>query len=346
MAKYQYKARDKYGKLVSGSMEALTENAVAEKLKEMEYLPTSIREMNKKDSFFDNWAARLRKVRLNELNMFTRQFATLQKAGVTIIASLKALGEQTNNKLFKETLEKVSQDVREGRDLSSSLEKHPKVFSPLYVNMLKSAEEGGTLSEAMERLSALGVHEEKVRMQIKTATRYPVMVVCSMVVAFIILIVFVIPKFVKVYSAAAVALPLPTKILIWANYAVTRYWWATAILVGGAIFFLYKYINTKPGRFLWDKFKLKIPVFGPLFLKVYMSRFARATGTLMRSGVPILRVLELASQGVGNVVVEDTINNIRKAVNEGEGIASPMKKSGLFTPAVIQMVSVGEDSGK
>jgi len=149
-----------------------------------------------------------------------------------------------------------------------------------------------------------------------------------------------------VYAAAGVVLPLPTRILIWANYAVTRYWWVTAILAGIAIFSLHKYINTKTGRLLWDKFKLKIPVFGPLFLKVYMSRFCRSTGTLMHSGVPILKVLELSCGSVGNVVIEKTIVDIRAAVNEGEGIAAPMKASGMFPPVVTQMVSVGQDSGR
>ena len=346
MVKYQYKARDKYGKLISGSIEANNENALAAKLKEMDYLPTFIQEAGKAENSLDNFAARLRKVNLSELNMFTRQFTTLQKAGVTVTSSLKALSEQTSNKFFKESLEKVAQDIREGLNLSSSLEKHPKIFSHLYVNMLKSAEESGALAESLERLGALGVHEEKVRMQVKAATRYPIMVVCSIICAFIILIVFVIPKFVKVYSAAGVSLHLPTKILIWANHAVSQYWWLTAALSSGAIFFLYRYIKTKNGRFIWDQLKLKIPVFGPLFLKIYMSRFCRAMGTLMHAGVPILRVLELSSEGTGNVVIKDIIDSIRTAVNEGEGVTGPMKKSGIFPPAVIQMVSVGEDSGR
>ncbi|MCF7908240.1 MAG: type II secretion system F family protein [Candidatus Omnitrophica bacterium] len=346
MAEFQYKARDKQGKLVTGSMEAETENAVANKLKEMDYLPVTIEESSKEANFLNELLRRFKKVKLSEINMFTRQFATLQRAGVTILSSLVALGDQTSNKLFKKTLEAVSREIREGNDLSSALERHPKVFSPLYTNMLKSAEESGTLGESLERLSALGVHEEKIKMQIKSATRYPMMVVCAMAIAFFILIIFVIPRFVKIYSAANIVLPLPTRVLIWINTAVSQYWWLTGILLGIVIFSFYKYINTKGGRFLWDKFKLKVPVFGPLFLKMYMSRFCRATGTLMHSGVPILRVLELSSGGIGNAVIEKTINDIRTSVNEGEGIANPMKKSGMFAPVVTQMVAVGEDSGR
>lgn len=343
---YQYKARDKQGKLISGLMEAENESLVAARLKEMECFPIMIQEQDGGSSFFDKFIYRFKKVKPSELNMFTRQFATLQRAGVTIISSLKALSEQTNNKFFKDILRTVIREVTAGKELSSALARYRRVFNPLYVNMLKSAEESGTLSESLERLATLGIHEEKTRMQIKTATRYPIMVACAMIVAFFILIILVIPKFAKVYSAAGVTLPLPTRMLIWANYAVGRYWWLTLIILSLGIFSLYKYISTKPGRFFWDKLKLKIPVFGPLLLKVYMSRFARATGTLAHSGVPILRVLELASEGVGNVVIENTITGIRTSVNEGEGISSPMKASGMFTPIVTQMVSVGEESGR
>ncbi len=326
-------------------MEGEDENAVAQKLIQMGFTPVSITEVKQasRNAKFSSSAIR---VKFSELNMFTRQLATLQKAGLPILLSLNALSEQAQNKVFKEVISQIIRDIESGSNLSGALEKYPKIFNNLYLNMVASGEASGRLDDVLERLASLSEHDETIRLRIKSSTRYPIIVVIAMIIGFVVLTILVVPRYAKIYEQYTTALPLPTQILLWINYAVTKLWWLL-IIIGIAARFLFKqYINTKTGRFAWDSLKLKVPVFGPLLLKLSISRFTRITGTLMRSGIPILKILDIASGSTGNEVVSKAITNIRDNVMEGKGIAEPMKVSGLFPPIVTQMVSVGEETGK
>lgn len=345
MGTYQYKARDKFGKLINGLMTAESESIIAAKLKEMNYIPVSIKAA-KMPGALGGFLDRFRKVSLSDVNMFTRQLAALQRAVIPILSSLRVLREEAKNKNFKDILGRVIRDIEAGLSLSSALEKHPAIFNPLYVNIIKAAEASGTLEQSLERLAAIGEYEEKIRLRIKAATRYPIMVVVAIIIGFLILTTLVVPRFAKIYSQFTVALPLPTRILLWLNFAITKYWWLLIILVGILIYLFNKFINTLKGRILWDNFKLKVPIFGPLVLRLIMSRFTRITGMLMKSGVGLFEILDLARGGVGNVIVSRTIENIKKSVSEGRGLSEPMRISGMFTPTVMQMVSVGEQTGK
>lgn len=344
MPAYQYKARDKFGKATSGVMAADSEASLVAKLNQMGYVPVSVSETKgeKRGSFL----GRFLKVGFSDLNMFTRQFATLQRAGLPILLSLSALAEQATNPVFKEIISRIARDIEGGSNLTSSLGKYPQVFSPLYINMISAGETGGMLSDVLERLATLGEHEEKIRMRIRAATRYPLIVVVAIIIGFLILTTFVIPRFAQIYSQFSTALPLPTRALIWINLAITRFWWACLLAIAAAVFSFRVFINTEGGRFWWDNLKLKVVVFGPLVLKLSMSRFSRITATLLRSGVPILKILDLAASGSGNAVIARTINNIRTSVSEGKGITEPMKVSRMFPATVVQMVAVGESTGK
>lgn len=345
MPNYQYKARDKFGKSVSGVMSADNENAVATKLGQLGYVPITIAE-TKQDSGEIKFLGSAARVKFTDLNMFTRQMATLQRAGLPILVSLSALREQAQNKVFKEVITQIIREIEAGLSLSASLEKYPFIFDSLYINMIASGEVSGKLDEVLERLANLREHDETIRLRIKSATRYPLFVVVAMVVGFIVLTTLVVPRYAKIYSQYETALPLPTQILLGINYAVTKLWWLLIIL-GTAAYFLFKrYINTKIGRSTLDNLKLKSPVFGPLFLKLSISRFTRITGTLMHSGIPILKVLDIAIGSVGNEVVVKAISSIKDNIMEGKGMAEPMRVSGLFPPLVTQMVAVGEDTGK
>ena len=346
MGKYQYKARDKFGKLISGSSVDRSESAVADRLREANLIPVFIKKEKEGTAGFAKIFDRFKKVSLSDVNMLTRQLATLQKAGVSIVTSINALKEQATNKILKDAFAQSASDIKQGQSMSAALEKYPQIFDRLYINMIKIGEESGTLDQVLGRLASLGEHELKVRSRIKVATRYPIIVVVAMGLAFLVLTILIVPRFAKIYNASGVNLPLPTLILMWTNYAITKFWWLTLIVVGVFIFCFNKFINTQKGRYLWDNLRLKIPVFGPLMIKIAMSRFSRITGTLMRSGVPILRILELASGGVGNLILSRTIDDIKIGVKEGKGMAGPMKDSGLFPPVTIQMVSVGEETGK
>ena len=345
MPNYQYKSRDKFSKQSSGVMEGDNENAVAQRLIQMGFTPVSIEEVREVGRVFKFSGSSIR-IKFSELNMFTRQLATLQKAGLPILLSLSALSEQAQNKVFKEVISQIIRDIESGSNLSGALEKYPKIFNNLYINMVASGEASGRLDEVLTRLAALSEHDETIRLRIKSATRYPIIVVIAMIIGFVVLTTLVVPRYAKIYAQYTTALPLPTQILLGINYAVTKLWWLV-IIIGIAVHFTFKqYINTKIGRFTWDNLKLKVPVFGPLVLKLSISRFTRITGTLMRSGIPILKILDIASGSTGNEVVSKAIDNIKNNVMEGKGIAEPMKISGLFPPIVTQMVSVGEETGK
>ncbi|MDD5282487.1 MAG: type II secretion system F family protein [Candidatus Omnitrophica bacterium] len=345
MPNYQYKCRDKFSKETRGVMEAESEDAVAQRLIRMGFTPVSITE-EKETGRSNKFSGSGIRIKFSELNMFTRQLATLQKAGLPILLSLNALAEQAQNKVFKEVIGQIIRDIESGSNLSGALEKYPRIFNNLYLNMVASGEAGGRLDDVLERLASLSEHDETIRLRIKSSTRYPIIVVVAMIIGFVVLTVLVVPRYAKIYAQYTTALPLPTQMLLWVNYAVTKLWWLL-IIIGIAARFLFKqYINTKIGRFTWDSLKLKVPVFGPLLLKLSISRFTRITGTLMRSGIPILKILDISSGSTGNEVISKAITNIRDNVIEGKGIAEPMKVSGLFPPIVTQMVLVGEQTGK
>ncbi|MEI8012414.1 MAG: type II secretion system F family protein [Candidatus Omnitrophota bacterium] len=346
MGKYKYKAINNAGQFFSDTMPAESASVVAEKLKSIGLKVIFVKEIQESDGVSFNFLKRFDRVKPSELNLMTRQFAVLQKAGVSIVLSLESLSAQLVNKKFKGILAAVVVDIKAGKSLSAALENYPDTFGPLYVNMLKAGEESGTLVDAFEKLADLGEYEEKVNARIKAATRYPVIVLCAIVVAFLALTVLVVPRFANIYNSAGVELPLPTLLLIGINGAITHYWWLMILVLSGLGVAVNKYINTKQGRYYWDSVKLKIPVFGPLMAKIIMGRFAKITGTLLHTGVPILRILDLAASVGGSVVIEQAIEKIKTEVKNGNKISGAMKATGMFPPVVVQMASVGEDTGK
>jgi len=345
VGEFEYKVRDKFGKLVTGVVEADSDKIAGSKLKQMGYTPISVKS-KRGESEISRVFAGFQKIKFSDLNMFTRQLVSLQKAGLPLLTSLSSIRDQTHGGVLNPTLSMVIKDIEGGAHFSEALAKHPRVFDELYVNMVKAGEAGGMLDEVLERLAVLGEHEERTKTKIKTATRYPIIVICALAIGFLILTTFVIPRFANLFDQFNTTLPLPTRVLIWINYVITNFWWLILILAAGIAFSFNRFIKTEAGRFWWDGFKLKVPIFGPLFTKITMSRFARITGTLTKSGVPILHILDLTSRGVGNVVIARAIDNISASVNEGKGMSEPMKLSGMFPPAVVQMVSAGEATGK
>ena len=345
MPLYRYKARDKFGAPLTGTIDTSGRDAVASQLDNLGFIPVSIEE--ERTSFFASpFLSYFQRISPEDLIIFSRQLATLINAGLPFITSFDALVEQTENKRLKGVVFQVRKDVEGGLSFSDALARHPKVFSNLFVNMIRAGEVGGVLDEILERLARLAEHDAETRNRIKTATRYPKIVVLSLVVAFTILVTFVIPKFAALYANFKVALPLPTRILIGINEVVHHYWY---LILGGVLLSVLgiRYcLQTEAGRLWWDTVKLKIPVFGPIFLKVALSRFARIFGTLTRSGLPILQTLEIVSATVGNVMISRVIDNLRESARQGKGLVQPMRVSGVFPPVVIQMVAVGEGTGK
>jgi len=345
VAEFDYKARDKFGKLATGAIDADSSEIVGTKLKQMGYTPVYVRP-KRKPSGAVKLLAKFSKMKQSDLNMFTKQLATLQRAGMPLLTSLTSIKNQTQSEVLGKALTAIIQDMEGGSHLSEALSKHPAVFNELYVSMVKAGETGGMLDEILERLVILCGHEEDQKSKVKMATRYPILVVVSLLIGFLTLTLFVIPKFVKVFSQFDTNLPLPTVILIWINKAMVDFWWLILIAIIGCFFGFRRYIKTEKGRLWWDGLSLKVPVFGALFTNITMSRFTRVTGTLVRSGVPILQILSLVSKGVGNLVIGRTIENIGDSVSEGKGMSEPMKVSTMFPPIVVQMVAAGETTGK
>ncbi|MBF0511284.1 MAG: type II secretion system F family protein [Candidatus Omnitrophica bacterium] len=346
MTKYLYKAINKNGQSVSDTIMADSEHMVADKLKNTGLKIIFIKKAKEENSGLSSLMERFNRVKSSELNLMTRQLAVMQRAGVNIITSLASLSDQTNNTKLKEVLLAISSDIKAGKSLSDAFERFPNVFGPLYTNLIRAGEESGTLPDVFERLAELGDYEEKVQRRIKAATRYPVIVVCVIVVAFIFLTVLIVPRFSGLYNSAGVSLPLPTLILLGINDAITKFWWVMMIFSGGIGVLARKYLLTKQGRYFFDSLQLKVPIIGPLMIKIIMGRFAKICGIMIRAGVSILRILDFTSAGVGNVVIAQAIERIKNEVKAGNRMSVAMKQTGLFPPVVIQMVTVGEDTGK
>ena len=345
MPEFKYKARDRFGKAINGVMEASDYEMVASQLDDLGYIPISIKE-KKKDVISLDFLQRYKGVSVEDLIFFSRQLSTLVSAGIPLLSGLNALTEQTENKRMKETINTIKNDIEGGSSLSDALSKHPKVFSLLYVGMIQAGEAAGTLDEILDRLAAITEHEKDTRARIKAATRYPKMVITAISVAFIVLVTLVIPRFATMFTKFGGTLPLPTRVMIGINYIIHHYWYLMVTATTAIVLGFHWYTNTKGGRLRWDGLKLRIPVFGALFLKITMSRFTHILGMFIRSGVPILDTLKITSATVGNTVISREIQKLRESVTEGSELSQPLKESGIFTPMVTQMISVGEQSGK
>ncbi len=289
---------------------------------------------------------RFARVKLSELIVFTRQFATLFSAGVPIGVILERLSEQTVSVKLKDVVSVIKNDVNGGMSLSEAFSKHKKVFSPLYINMLRVGEESGTLDIVLDRLASILETELDTRNKIKTATRYPKMVISAIVVAFTIIITFVIPRFVSLFSHFGAQLPLPTRILIGINYVFHHYWWMVLIAVIALIFAFREYKKTEKGRYNIDKYMLKIPVIGTLVHKIYVSRMIRILGLLYKSGIAIIDALKIVSNVTGNVIAKQAVEEIGRDVEGGATISVPFLKSTFFPNVVSDMVAVGEETGR
>lgn len=345
MPTYTYKARSQTGELLSGVIDSPTPEAAAEQLFSKGYTPVNIELAGKVSSTSANIFDIFNRVKSEDLIVFSRQLATLVASGISFLRSLDTLSEQTKNKKLKNIIEEIKKSIEGGSSFSEALMKFPDVFSPLYVNMIRVGEEGGVLDDILERLASLLEHEATTKARMKAATRYPLIVIVSITIAFLVLTTFVVPKFAALYQSAKVELPLPTRIIIFLNKAIRNYW---PFLIGGAagiIIAVRSYIKTPSGRWNWDKVKLKIPIIGSVVEKTVMSRFSRIFSTLYRSGIPMLHTLDIVSGTLGNVIIARAVEVIKESVREGKGLAQPMTSTMVFPPMVIQMVAVGEETG-
>lgn len=342
MPLFEYKAIDENGKRITGTMEASYSQAVTEFLSKQNYMPLKISEKKQNNINFKLFK---KKVKKEDIIMFTKQLVTLLKAGVPIISCLEAITAQTDNPLLKETIEGIKDDLEAGNNFSSALSKFPDSFDGLYVNSVKAGEAGGVLDQVLLRIGGLMDYEEKIKAKIKGAIRYPIFVVIAILIGFSLMMILVVPKFVNIFAKANLQLPLPTRILLGLSNILQHYWYlifGIGLAAGIGIVF---YVRTPKGRLLWDRIRLKLPVFGNLFLKTAMSRFAHMFETLNKSGLPILQTMDIVSKTIGNVHIGNELEKVGQGIEKGKGISIPLQESKLFPPLVVRMIAVGEQSG-
>ncbi|HEU0131442.1 MAG TPA: type II secretion system F family protein [Mycobacteriales bacterium] len=344
---YAYKVRDRSGKVVSGTLDADNAAAVATKLKGMGYAPVSIDEANKGGLNSDIKIPGLgaKKVKLRDLAIMSRQFATMINSGLSLLRALNILSEQTDNPELARVLGEVRNDVETGNALSSALAKHPKVFPPLMVNMTKAGEVGGFLDSVMVQIAENYESEVKLRGKVKAAMTYPVVVFILAILMCFVMLIFIVPVFAKMFADLGSTLPAPTRLLVFISSQLRTFLPILVVaMIGGGVAWR-RTKHTERVRNVVDPLKLKAPVFGKLFQKIALSRFARNLGTMMRSGVPILQSLDIVADTTGNVVLARAIRDVQESVRTGEALAKPLENHPVFPPMVVQMMAVGEDTG-
>ena len=347
MAKFSYHAITDSGTTTTGEIEADSLEKAGSLLAAQGYIPTKLREKSAAVSGVQMRRVldSLSPVKAPELILFTKQFNTLNNAGVPMLTLLKVLEEQTEDSRLRRTLNAIHEDIKEGASLHEAFRQHPSVFSSLYCDMLRAGEASGSLNEVLDRLTYIIEHEHKVKTDIKSAFMYQIIVVCFLFLAFIVLLTVVIPRFVSIFKNASMELPLPTKICMLMYGFLSNYWYiAIGILVigGGG---LYYYLKTDQGKYLFYSTAMKLPLVGPLFRKSAISRFASIFAILQSTGVDILQTMDILSDTLGNAAISRELEGIKDRLAEGRGIAEPLRSAKYFTPMLINMVAIGEESG-
>jgi type IV pilus assembly protein PilC len=339
MPTFTYTARALNGELRQATIEAAGRDDVIAQLKRQRLSVVKVDEGTAQKK------KRMGAIKMRDIVIFTRQFSTMINAGLPLVQALDILAQQSENPALKDVTRQVVFDVESGNTVADALRKHPKAFSELYVNMVAAGEAGGILDTILMRLAVFMEKTDALIRKVKGAMIYPGVIVSVAVIAITVLLVFVIPTFQQMFASANIALPLPTRIVIALSHGLKTYWYVIAGAIAGTIFMIKRYYATPGGKLAIDRTLLKMPVLGDVLRKSAVSRFTRTLGTLISSGVSILDGLEITAKTSGNRVIQDAIMESRASIAGGETIAAPLKKSAVFPPMVISMISVGEQTG-
>jgi len=337
MAAFTYTARDAKGELKSAMVEATNREDAISQLKKQRLNVIKIDEQTKKK--------KAGKVATRDIVIFTRMFSTMINSGLPLVQAMGILAEQSENPNLRDVTKAVVFDVESGNTVADALRKHPNAFTDLYVNMVAAGEAGGILDTILMRLAVFMEKNDALVRKVKGAMIYPAVIMTVAAGAIVILLVFVIPTFIKMFAEAGIALPLPTRIVIGMSHALQSYWWLLAAVIFFGVISLKKFYATSGGKLTIDRLMLRAPVLGDVLRKSAVSRFTRTLGTLIGSGVSILDGLEITAKTSGNRVIQDAIMESRSSIAGGETISAPLKKSGVFPPMVVSMISVGEQTG-
>jgi type IV pilus assembly protein PilC len=345
VATFKYSARDGTGRVVAGAIDAPSEVAVVAKLQEMGFYVTSLEEERARQGLRET-LQRYRGISLRDLTIMFRQFSTMVSSGLSMLRTLSVLEVQTENPKLRQVVVDLRTDVQEGKSLSESTTRHPKTFSNLIVSMIRAGEIGGVLDEILQRVATFLEKDLALRQKVRSAVTYPIAIFIFAVGIIFFLVFFILPQFIGFFEDLDVVMPAPTRLLIWFTRTTTKYWYVIFGVIIGSLYLLRRYIATPAGRMRFDRFKLRVPIFGPLVHKVTISRFSRTFATLISSGVPIMQALEVVAGAVDNKIVTKAVEEVRTSIREGESIALPLQASGIFPPMVVQMTAVGEETGQ
>ncbi len=343
MATFIYTVRDKAGKVAKGKLEGDSKEAVQAKLTQMGYI---ILELDQQGGLAAlNNITFGTGVKPKDITIFARQFSTMINAGLSLTKCLAILGGQTENTYLREIIAQIGKDVEAGQSLSDSMARHPKVFPPIFINMVRAGETGGVLDEVLNRVADHFEQEQALKGKIKSAMTYPVAMGGMVLMILAAMMIFVVPTFEKMFSDMGGKLPLATQMLVDLSHFVAGIGGIVLVASIGAVVFMFKWWSSGPGKLVWDGAKLRMPVFGTLTRKISLARFTRTFGTLVTAGVPILSALDIVADTAGNEVVAQAVRKVRAAIKEGETIAKPLSESKVFPSMLVQMIAVGEETG-
>lgn len=347
MAVYAWRGRNTHGELIQGELDAVSEDAVADQLLGLGLVPVHIQlapQVQTKEGWWEQ--IKRRSIAIEDVLIFSRQMHTLNKSGVPILRAFAGLQSSTDKPAMVEVIKDVRASLDQGRDMATSLARHPKVFGPFYVAMVRVGELTGRLSEVFLRLAEHLEFERDTRARIKQAMRYPSFVIIAMLLAMVIINIFVLPAFAKVFAGFNAQLPLLTRGLLgFSSWMIT--WWPVLLVLGGAgVYWVRAHLSTSHGRYGWDRRKLSLPIIGPILLKATLARFARSFALSSQSGVPLVQALAVVAQTVDNAYIASRIEQMRVGIERGESISRCAAATGIFTPVVLQMMTVGEETGE
>jgi type IV pilus assembly protein PilC len=347
MATFEYRAKDRNGEILTGSLDASSEDALISKLKDQDLFVLDIKRFrDEKEKGLSRNIKFFERIKTRDLVVFTRQFSTLITSGMSLIESLVVLEKQTTGDKFRAIISRVRRDIESGYSLSEAMTKH-KIFSRLYISLIRAGETGGVLDESMENLANFLEKDEKVRMQVRNKTAYPKFVLGFALVVTLVIIIFLVPTFEDIYADLGAELPAMTKavILVGNLFQNIFFYIILIVIIVGGRFLFHKYRETPNGRKTIDTIRINIPKMGDVIKKMALSRFARYLGTLLAAGVPILSALDIVRGVTDNILIDNAIGDIKENIRKGESISGPMSNYAIFPPMMVQMTAVGERTG-
>jgi len=350
MPVYEYKALDQAGKTTTGIIDADSAVGARQKLRGSGIYPVEIKETTSRPKGVSSGQASIstlfQRIKAGEISVMTRQLSILLGAGVTLVASLETLISQITNPSLKSIMAQIKESVNEGNSLAFSLSRHPKLFSQIYINMVRAGEASGSLDLVLERLAEFSERQETLKGRFKAAMAYPVIMLFIGTGILLFLVTFVVPQITGIFEDMQQTLPLPTLVLIAISNFLKSYWWLVLAVLVGMIILLKRLSKTPKGKYVWDKIKLRVPIFGTVNIKMAVARFGRSLGSLVQNGVPLLTALDIVRNIVNNVLIARDIDSAMEQIQAGKSLAAPLSKSRWFPPIATQMISVGEHSGE